>query len=180
MESAPRTRHGHSRRGEPLLGEQILWSVLCGAAGAAVASDAARSFAIGFAVLGGGAGAAAGAALARQLTRALPAFGLVVGPLVTLTLMNLPRFTTQYTSAPAAVARRGGAQQLDMGVPTLPYFAAALGVLASALLASVLLHALSLRVRGDRRPMRNSLRGLAWICFWVTLATVLISHFAPI
>jgi hypothetical protein len=125
------------------------------------------------------AGAVGGALLARQLNHALPVFGVVVGPALALTLMNLQRFTTSYTGNLAPVARRGAPPTEPM-LPSLPYVSTAIGVAASALLAMVLLYALGRRIRGERRPLRPSFRSLAWVCFWITLVMILISNFAPI
>jgi hypothetical protein len=154
--------------------------MLGGLVGAVVAAELTRVVAWGSVLLGVAVGAAAGAALAAQLSRGLPVFGVVLGPMLTLTLMNLQRFTTSYVPTLPTVTRRVPVQQSDLGIPSLPYVAAAIGVLASALLAAILLHALSLKIRGERRPMRHSFRGLAWICFWISLATILISNFAPV
>lgn len=103
------------------------------------------------------------------------------GPALTLTLMNLERFTTAYTVTVQPLARvRAPGQSMDSGMPSLSYLSAAIGVIASAVLAAVLLQALSRKIRGERRPPHGSFRGIAWICFWITLITVLISNFAPL
>ena len=159
-----------------LRGQRTLWSCLGGLCGLLAGSE------LGYGLAGssfaGLACAAAGVALAPQLSRALPVFGAVVGPLVALTLMNLQRLSPAHNVALQPMTRRG-AQAMPMA-PALPAVSTAVGVVASAVLAAVLLHALSRRIRGERRPLRASFRGLAWICFWITLAMILISNFAPL
>src|SRR5262245_24153773 len=179
MEDTGRRSRGH-RRGLSTGRQRLLWAALASLVGAAVASDSAAAVSWVRVLFGAAVGAGTGAALARQLSHAMPVFGVVIGPMLTLMLMNLQRFTTSDTTPLPSVTRRASTQQLDMAMPSLGYVAAGIGVLASALLASILLHALSLRIRGDRRPMRHAFRGLAWICFWISLATILISNFAPV
>jgi len=159
-----------------LLGQRTLWSCLAGVCGLVAGSELGNGLAAS--TLGALAGAGAGVALAPQLSRALPLFGVVVGPLIALTLMNLQRFTTAYSVTLAPVARRGAPSTPT--APALPYVSTAIGMVASALLAAVLLHALSRKIRGERRPLRPSFRSLAWICFWITLVMILISNFAPL
>jgi hypothetical protein len=160
-------------------GQRTLWACLGGLCGLVAASELGSGLAASaFTVL---AAAAAGAALAPQLSQALPLFGVVVGPLVALTLMNLQRLTTSYTVALPPVTRRGAfSGPTNPTAPSLPDVSTAIGVVASALLAAVLLHALSRKIRGERRPLRQSFRSLAWICFWITLVMILISNFAPL
>jgi hypothetical protein len=61
---------------------------------------------------------------------------------------------------------------------SLGYLTAGVAMLASTVAVSIVLWALSRKVRGERRPVRRSARSLAWTCFWITLAMVLISNFA--
>ena len=169
----PRSR---ARHGMSLRGQRALWACLGAACGLVAASELGRGLAGSlFAVV---CGAVVGVALAQQLGRALPLFGVVLGPLVALTLMNLQRLTAVYTVTLPPVARRGA--ESNPTAPSLPDVSTAIGVVASALLAAVLLHALSRKIRGERRPLRQSLRSLAWICFWITLVMILISNFAPL
>ena len=173
-------REGRSRSRRGLSGpaQGALWAALGGLFGLLAGSELGRGGATQ-GVLGVAVGAALGALLAPQLNHALPVFGVVLGPVVTLTLMNLQRFTTTYTLTLPPVARRG-AQASEPPLPSLPYVSTGIGVIASALLAALLLYALGRKIRGERRPLRQSFRSLAWICFWITLVMILISNFAPI
>lgn len=177
MEDEARQGRPHSRRGLSRPAQRALWAALGGGFGLLVGAESGRGPTE--VVLGLLAGAVVGGLLALQLSHALPVFGVVIGPVVTLTLMNLQRFTTVYSVSLPPVARRA-TPATDTGVPSLPYVSTAIGVIASALLAAVLLHALGRKIRGERRPLRESFRSLAWICFWITLLMILISNFAPI
>lgn len=181
MDDAARQGRHHTRHGLSPRAQQVLWAGLGGVIGLIVGAESASALAAGESLLGMAVGASVGALFASQLSRALPAFGVVVGPAITLTLMNLERFTTAYTVSVQPLARvRGPGQPMDSGIPSLSYLSAAIGVIASAILAAVLLHALSRKIHGERRPPDGSFRGIAWICFWITLITVLISNFAPL
>jgi hypothetical protein len=168
----------HSRRGLSRPAQRALWGALGGGFGLLAGVESGLALGGAEAPVGLVAGAAVGALLAPQLNHALPAFGIVVGPMVTLTLMNLQRFTAAYSVALPPLERRRAVDQQ----PTfsLPHVSAAIGVIASALLAAVLLYALGRKIRGERRPLLASFRSLAWICFWITLVMILISNFAPI
>ena len=182
MDSQPRSGRQHTRRGLSRSAQQVLWAGLGGVIGLFVGAESARALAAGESLLGMAVGAAIGGFFASHFSRALPAFGLVIGPAITLTLMNVQRFTTAYTvAAPPPLTRaRGPGQPMDPAMPSLSYFSTAIGVIASAVLAAVLLQTLSRKIRGERRPQHGSYRGIAWICFWITLFTVLISNFAPL
>lgn len=178
MEDEASEGRPHSRRGLSQRAQRLLWAALGGGFGLLAGAESGRGGPTEV-VLGLFTGAAVGGTLAPQLSHALPVFGVVIGPVVTLTLMNLQRFTTVYSVSLPPVARRA-TPTTDTGVPSLPYVSTAIGVIASALLAAVLLHALGRKIRGERRPLRESFRSLAWICFWITLVMILISNFAPI
>ena len=181
MDGEARQGRHHTRRGLSHRAQQVLWAGLGGVIGLIVGAESARALAAGESLLGMAVGASVGALFASQLSRALPAFGVVVGPAITLTLMNLERFTTAYTVTLQPLTRaRGTSQPMNAGIPSLSYLSTAIGVIASAVLAAVLLQTLSRKIRGERRPPHASFRGIAWICFWITLITVLISNFAPL
>jgi hypothetical protein len=164
-ESAGRHRRGLSRPSQ-----RVLWGTLVGGAGIALGWDlaAGRVAQLSVALVA----AACGAAFAETLSRVLPLFGIALGPLAVLIAINLQRLTSSDQVFLPDLGRGGSAS------PMLGYLTAGLAMLASAVTASILLWALSRGILGERRPLRRSAKSLAWICFWIALAMVLISNFA--
>jgi hypothetical protein len=161
---------GRRRRGLSQPSQRVLWGTLVGVAGIAFGWDLAAGR--GARLLVALIAAACGAAFAETLSRALPLFGIALGPLTVLIAINLQRLTS---SEQAFLPDRGRAGSAS---PPLGYLTAGLAMLASAVSASILLWALSRSILGERRPLRRSAKSLAWTCFWIALAMVLISNFA--
>src|SRR5258706_226687 len=108
----------------------VVWGALGGGLGALVGWESGLKLAGAEVTLGLAVGAAMGVLLAPQLSHALPAFGIVAGPALTLTLMNLQRFTIGDTPTPSPVMRREALA--DPMLPWLAYLTTAIGVVTSA------------------------------------------------
>lgn len=121
-------------------------------------------------------GSALGALMGKNATKMMPLLGVVIGPFVAIALMNVQRFNASNLTTLAPV-RRGPSTSTDVGFP-MSSVALGVGALGSAVVAAVLLTALSRRLMG-RRPLRRSMIGVGCIGFWVTVLMIG-SYFAPV
>jgi hypothetical protein len=177
---APAPQSAQRRVRRPRLSEtqhRVLWGVLGALGGAFIASETQARLSPLVVGLGLVIGSALGALMGKTATKMMPLLGIVIGPFIAIALMNVQRFNASNVTTLAPV-RRGPATSANVGFP-MSSVAMGVGALGSAVVAAILLTALSRRLMG-RRPLRRSMRGVGWIGFWVTLLMIGISYFAPV
>lgn len=157
----------------PLARLRLVWGVSAGLTGLAVGALIRPRLPMG--LVGAAAGATLGASLAEPLTRMLPILGFAIGPFLAFLAMNVERFIVLKPAADPL--SESGSSSAMTEIPPASFLSTSAALLAAAVATSIAGWALSNRALGGP-PVGPGAVSLAWLCLFVAIVMVLISHFS--